>query len=143
MFVNVWGTEGWGKSPRGEAIDHVLDIWKAGAPAVDMSCPDAYMGRQDAANHIVDITTRYARAVPFFTVEAADGEMGAAHAFYAIGQQRAIGYSGMGNDGLLEWFTRTGINLPAAVTPPGMDSPSRLVGFGGPGSTAPLPPIPP
>jgi hypothetical protein len=144
MFVNQWGTEGWGKGPRGEAFDHVHDIWGAGAPLVDMYCPDAYMGRQGAADHIVELTTRYARSgKPFFTVEASDGDMGAAHAFYAIGQQRAIGYSGMGNDGLLEWFTRTGINLPAAVTPPGMDSPSRLVGFGGPGSTAPLPPIPP
>jgi len=69
--------------------------------------PDAYMGRQGAADHIVELTTRYARSgKPFFTVEASDGDMGAAHAFYAIGQQRAIGYSGMGNDGLLEWFTR-------------------------------------
>jgi hypothetical protein len=143
MFVNVWGTEGWGKSPRGEAIDHVLDIWKAGAPAVDMSCPDAYMGRQDAAKHIVGITKRYSGpGNPFFTVEASDGEIGAAHAFYAIGQQRAIGYSGMGNDGLLDWFTKTGINSPAWHTPAGMDSPTRLFGFGGPGSTKPLPPVP-
>jgi hypothetical protein len=144
MFVNVWGTQGWGRSPRGEAIDHVLDIWKAGAPLVDMSCPDAYMGRQGAANHIVDITKRYARPDnPFFTVEASDGEMGAAHAMYAIGQQRAIGYSGMGNDGLLDWFTKTGINSPAWHTPAGMDSPTRLFGFGGPGSDKPLPPVPP
>jgi len=143
MFVNVWGTEGWGKSPRGEAIDHVLDIWKAGAPLVDMSCPDAYMGRQGAASHIVDITKRYSLFDnPFFTVEASDGEIGAAHAFYAIGAQRAIGYSGMGNDGLLDWFTKTGINSPAWHTPAGMDSPMRLFGFGGPGSTKPLPPVP-
>jgi hypothetical protein len=114
-----------------------------GAPQVDFYCPDAYMGRQGAANHIVELTTRYTRSgKPFFTIEATDGEIGAAHAFYAIGQQRAIGYSGMGNDGLLQWFTQTGINLPAVVSPPGMDSPARLVGFGGPGSTAPLPPIP-
>jgi hypothetical protein len=144
MFVNVWGTQGWGRSPRGEAIDHVLDIWRAGAPLVDMSCPDAYMGRQGAATHIVDITKRYSRPDnPFFTVEASDGEMGAAHAFYAIGGQRAIGYSGMGNDGLLDWFTKTGINSPAWHTPAGMDSPTRLFGFGGPGSTKPLPPVPP
>jgi hypothetical protein len=143
MFVNVWGTQGWGRSPRGEAIDHVLDIWKAGAPLVDMSCPDAYMGRQGAADHIVDITKRYSGpGNPFFTVEASDGELGAAHAFYAIGGQRAIGYSGMGNDGLLDWFTKTGINSPAWHTPAGMDSPTRLFGFGGPGSSKPLPPVP-
>ena len=139
-----WGTVGWGRGPHGEAFDHVQDIWKAGAPQVDMYCPDAYMGRQGVANHIVDLTSRYTRSGrTFFTIEATDGEIGAAHAFYAIGGQRAIGYSGMGNDGLLQWFTQTGINLPAVVSPPGMDSPARLVGFGGPGSTAPLPPIPP
>ena len=143
MFVNVWGTTGWGKSPRGEAIDHVLDIWRAGAPHVDMSCPDAYMGAQGAANHIIDLTTRYTRAGNvFFTVEAEDGAVGAAHVFYAVGQRGAIGFSGMGTDGLLEWFTRTGINLPDAVTPAGMDDPTRLVGFGGPTAPAPLPPVP-
>jgi Beta-galactosidase len=124
MFVNEWGTIGWGKGPHGEAFDHVHDIWKVGAPLVDSYCPDAYMQLQGAANHIVDLTQRYTRSgKPFFTVEAEDGDIGAAHAFYAIGQQRAIGYSGMGSDGLLEWFTKTGINLPASETPPGMDSP--------------------
>jgi hypothetical protein len=44
---------------------------------------------------------------------------------------------------LLQWFSITGINFPAVVTEPGMDSPERLVGFGGPGSTKPLPPLPP
>jgi len=144
MFVNVWGIQGWGKGPAGEAFDHVLDIWKAGAPMVDMSCPDAYMGTQNAANRIVELTKRYTHAGNvFFTVEAEDGPVGAAHAFYAIGQQRAIGYSGMGTDGLLEWFTRTGINLPSSVTPAGSDALSRLVGFGGPTAPAPLPPVPP
>ena len=147
MFVNVWGIQGWGRGPRGEAFDHVLDIWKAGAPLVDFSVPHANMGassNQGVVNRIVDITTRYARSDnPLFTIEAADGDSGAGQAFYAIGQLRAIGYSGMGNDGLLDWFTRTGINLPAAFSPPGMDSATRLVGFGGPGSTKPLPPVPP
>jgi hypothetical protein len=146
MFVNAHGSQGWKRGPSGEARDHVHDVWRAGAPQVDMSCPDAYIGGsgdQGVAGRIVDITTRYARSYPFFTTEASDGEIGAAHAFYAIGQQRAIGYSGMGNDGLLQWFTETGINFPARVTPPGMDSPSRLVGFGGPGSSKPLPPLPP
>jgi hypothetical protein len=49
-----------------------------------MYCPDAYMGGQGDADHIVELTTRYTRSgKPFFTVEATDGEIGAAHAFYA------------------------------------------------------------
>jgi len=76
--------KGWGRGPRGEAFDHVHDIWKAAAPRVDMYCPDAYMGGQGDADHIVELTTRYTRSgKPFFTVEATDGEIGAAHAFYA------------------------------------------------------------
>ena len=146
MFVNQWGTIGFGKGPRGEAFDHVHDIWKVGGPLVDFYCPDAYMGGsnpQGVANHIVDLTQRYTRSgKPFFTTEAMDGDIGAAHAFFAIGQERAIGYSGMGNDGLLQWFTHTGINLPGAVTEKDMDSPDRLVGFGGPGTNKPLPPLP-
>ena len=144
MFANTWGSKGWGAGPRGEPIDHVHDIWKAGAPQVDMYCPDAYFGAQGAADHIVDLTTRYtSNGLPFFTVEAQDGDMGAGHSFYAIGSQRAIGYCGMGNDGLLQWFSITGINLPGALTEPGMDSLAHLVGFGGPGSSKPLPPLPP
>jgi hypothetical protein len=144
MFANTWGSKGWGQGPHGEPIDHVHDVWKAGAPAVDMYCPDAYYGAQGAADHIVDLTTRYtSNGLPFFTVEAQDGDMGAGHAFYAIGQQRAIGYLGMGNDGLLQWFTTTGINWPAGVSEPEMVSSERLEGFGGPGSSKPLPPLPP
>jgi len=95
MFANTWGSQGWGRGPHGEPMDHVHDVWKAGAPMVDTFAPDAYMGMQGVANHIVDLTTRYTNSgIPFFTVEAMDGEIGAAHAFYAIGQQRAIGYSG-------------------------------------------------
>jgi hypothetical protein len=144
MCANTWGSKGWGQGPHGEPIDHVHDVWKAGAPMVEMFCPDAYFGAQGAADHIVDLTTRYVHSgLPFFTTEAQDGDMGAGHVFYAVGQQRAIGYCGMGNDGLLQWFSITGINLPYAVTEPGMDSLARLVGFGGPGSNKPLPPLPP
>jgi hypothetical protein len=144
MLVNTWGVKGWGNGPHGEAIDHVHDVWKAGAPSVDMFCPDAYYGAPGAADHIVDLTTRYVRSGrPFFTTEAQDGDMGAAHAFYAIGQHRAIGYTGMGNDGLLQWYSYVGINYPAAVTERGMESPTeRLAGFGGPDSTTPIPPMP-
>ena len=58
MFANTWGSQGWGKGPHGEPMDHVHDIWKAGAPMVDTFAPDAYMGMQGVANHIVDLTTR-------------------------------------------------------------------------------------
>jgi hypothetical protein len=49
----------------------------------------------------------------------------------------------MQNDGLLQWFMHTGIYFPNGVNEPGMDLPKKLVGFGGPGSTKPFPPLPP
>ncbi len=149
MFVNVWLGPDWGLNgyPRGQAEDHVQDIWRAGAPLVDMFCPDAYLSSspsQGVVDAMIDLTTNYTRrGNPFFTVEANSEARGAAHAFYAIGQHRAIGYSGMGEGGLLDWFTRTGMNLPAIITPPGANSPESLVGFGGPGMSTPLPPPPP
>ena len=101
-------------------------------------------GAPGAADHIVDLTTRYTRSgKPFFTVEA-DGRRNwrrtrllchrpaTRDRLFRDGQRRLAGV-----------VHQTGINLPAAVTPPGMDSPARLVGFGGPGSSKPLPPLPP
>jgi hypothetical protein len=149
MFVNVWLGPDWGLNgyPRGEAEDHVQDIWRVGAPSVDMFCPDAYLSSsatQGVADAMIDLTKRYTRSGNiFFTVEANSDSRGAAHAFYAIGQHRAIGYTGMGEGGLLDWFTKTGMNMPAVVTPPGAGSPETLYGFGGPGSSKPLPPPPP
>jgi hypothetical protein len=149
MFVNVWLGRDWGLNgyPRGQAEDHVQDIWRVGAPLVDMFCPDSYLSSspsQGVVDAMIELTTNYTRGGnPFFTVEANSEARGAAHAFYAIGQCRAIGYSGMGEGGLLDWFTRTGMNLPATITPPGANSPESLVGFGGPGSNTPLPPPPP
>jgi hypothetical protein len=148
MFVNVWLGEDWGLNgyPRGEAEDHVQDIWRVGAPLVDMFCPDAYVSSsspQGFANAMIGLTTRYARSGnPGFTVEANSDSRGAAQAFYSIGQFRAIGFSGMGEGGLLDWFTKTGMNLPAVINPPGMGAPEALFGFGGPGSKKPLPPAP-
>ena len=51
MFVNAWGTTEWGSSPSGGAIDHMHDIWRAGAPQVDFCCPDAYMRARAPGPH--------------------------------------------------------------------------------------------
>ena len=145
MFVNAVGNRRLGEGPARRGVRPRTRHMESGRSAGGHVLPRClHGGSQGAANHIVELTKRYTRSgKPFFTAEAEDGEIGAAHAFYAIGQQRAIGYSGMGNDGLLEWFTRTGINLPAAVTPPGMDSPTGWWGLAGRASSKPLPPLPP
>jgi hypothetical protein len=101
MFVNVWLVQpqdkGIGDYPSGGAEDHVHDIWKAGAPRLDMFCPDIHLSNfvsQGLAHVFAELTTRYSRSGnPLYIPEAAGDIRGAANAFYAIGQQRSIGYS--------------------------------------------------
>jgi hypothetical protein len=112
MFVNAWIVQpedkGPGDYPSGGPQDHMHDIWRAGAPLVDLLCPDIYL--PDFAG----IVARYGRAGNTLFVPESTGDIrGAANAFYVIGQHRGIGYS-----------------------PFGIDNIGRLMG-GGPGSVPP------
>ncbi|MGP8243755.1 MAG: DUF5597 domain-containing protein [Bryobacteraceae bacterium] len=118
MFVNAWIVQpedkGPGDYPSGGPQAHMHDVWRAGAPRLDLLCPDIYLP------DFTGISTRYSRSGnPLFVPESAAGTRGAANAFYAIGQLRAIGYS-----------------------PFGIDNAARLTGFGpdGPQPGASRPP---
>jgi hypothetical protein len=66
-------------------------VWKAGAPALDILAPDIYLPDFAA------IAALYQRSgTPLFVPESTSGVGGAANAFYAIGQRRAIGFSPFG-----------------------------------------------
>jgi Domain of unknown function (DUF5597)/Beta-galactosidase len=95
MFVNAWlntpADKGPGDYPGGGPQAHTHDIWRAGAPHIDMLCPDIY------ATNFSEWADRFARAGnPLFVPESAGDIHGAANAFYAIGQRKAVGYSSMG-----------------------------------------------
>jgi len=110
MFVNAWIVQpedkGPGDYPSGGPQAHMHDIWRAGAPQVDLLCPDIYLP------DFTGILARYSRSGnTIFVPESAGDTRGAANAFYAIGQYRAIGYS-----------------------PFGIDNVARLMGFGPDGS---------
>jgi hypothetical protein len=99
MYVNAWIVQPTdnvpGDYPSGGPQDHMHDIWRAGAPQLDMLCPDIYLP------NFVELTARYSRSGnPLFVPESAGDLRGAANAFYAIGQHRAIGYSSMGIDSM-------------------------------------------
>jgi hypothetical protein len=118
MYVNAWIVQPADKSPgdypSGGPQDHMHDIWRAGAPQVDLLCPDIYLP------DFTGIIARYGRSGnTLFIPESTSGIRGAANAFYAIGQQRVIGYS-----------------------PFGIDNVVRLMGFGpnGPPPTSSQPP---
>jgi beta-galactosidase GanA len=83
-----------GQYNSGGPLPHSLDLWRAGAPAVDFFSPDVYF--EDFA----EWSQRYRRdGNPLFVPEAIGGAIGAANAFYAIGQLHAIGFSPFGIDG--------------------------------------------
>ena len=99
MFVNAWivqpADKGPGDYPSGGPQDHMHDIWRAGAPQLDMLCPDIYLP------DFVGLTARYSRnGNPLFVPESAGDIHGAANAFYVIGQHNGMGYSSMGIDSL-------------------------------------------
>lgn len=83
-----------GQYNSGGPLPHSMDLWKAGAPALDFLSPDIYF------NEFAFWAGAYARPDnPLFVPETAGGATGAANALYAFGQLNAIGFSPFGIDG--------------------------------------------
>ena len=79
-----------GRYPSAGPLPHLLDVWRAAAPSIDVLAPDIYFP------NFVEWTTRYVRSGnPLFIPEA--GRAGApeapANAVFAIGEYDAIGFS--------------------------------------------------
>jgi beta-galactosidase GanA len=95
MYVNAWLQQrdhAWpGTYPSGGPLPQVMDVWHAGAPALDMLSPDLYVPEFD------ELAARYTRSGnPLFIPESAGDARGAANVFAAIGQFNAMGYSPFG-----------------------------------------------
>jgi hypothetical protein len=89
------------------------DIWRAGAPLVDMLCPDIYLPNFN------ELVARYSRSGnPLYVPESAGDIRGAANAFYAIGQYRSIGYSPFGIDNVARLMGFGPDAAPANSQPP-------------------------
>ena len=79
-----------GEYPSGGPLPHLLDVWKTGAPSLDLLAPDIYFP------NFAQLAGRYARADnTLFIPEAnnATNGQGPANAFYAIGELDAFGFS--------------------------------------------------
>lgn len=75
-----------GRYPSGGPLPHLIDIWRAGAPAIDFLAPDIYFP------NFVEWCRKYHRSGnPLFIPEAVRGSRSAANVFYAVGQHDAIG----------------------------------------------------
>jgi beta-galactosidase GanA len=97
LFVNAWivqpSDKRPGDYPTGGPQSHMLDVWRAGAPHIDLLVPDIY--RPDFAKVCAEFTRSNNT---LFVPESRAGAMGAANAFLALGRFRSIGYSPFGID---------------------------------------------
>ena len=97
-----------GDYPSGCPEPLVIDIWKAGAPAIDINAPDVHLPNFN------DWADRFRRANnPLFVPESSGDAGGAANAVYGIGQYASIGYSPFGVNRLEGWTdARNGSDAP-------------------------------
>jgi hypothetical protein len=95
MLVNAWlvqiSDKRPGDYPSGGPQAHMLDIWRAGAPDVDLYCPDIY---RPVFSELCELYTRNNNVL--FIPEARAGVQGAGQFFYAVGKHNSIGYSPFG-----------------------------------------------
>jgi hypothetical protein len=94
MFVNTWlqsRDEAWpGTYPSGGPLPEVHDIWRAGAPEMDILAPDIHIDYFD------DVCERYLRGGnPLFIPETSTN---APNALMAVGKYNTIGFSPFGVD---------------------------------------------
>jgi hypothetical protein len=91
MFVNAalnYRNVQPGQYPSAGPLPHIMDIWQAAAPAIDILCPDFY---NPYFKHYNDLYTR--RNNPLFIPEIRFEPSNAAKVFYAIGHYQAMGFS--------------------------------------------------
>lgn len=92
MYVNAAlnrpGREPGNGYPSAGPLPHVMDIWKAGAPAIDFLSPDFYNPR---FKHWNDLYTRQGN--PLFIPEHRFDDTVAAKAVFAFGHYGALGFS--------------------------------------------------
>ena len=77
-----------GQYPSAGPLPHLMDIWQAAAPAIDLLSPDFY---NPYFKQYCDLYTR--RNNPLFIPEIRFETSDAAKVFYAIGHYQAIGFS--------------------------------------------------
>jgi hypothetical protein len=78
-----------GQYPSAGPLPHLLDVWRAGAPSIDLLCPDIYFF------NFPDWAARYANhpGNTLFVPESSRVARAPANAFMTFGRFRGVGYS--------------------------------------------------
>ncbi len=86
-----------GRYPSGGPLPHLIDVWKAGAPALDMLSPDLYFPNFGPWTRPYDRPDN-----PLFVPEAenAGSQRAPANALFAFGALKAMGFSPFAIDGV-------------------------------------------
>ena len=97
VYTNTWIVQpedkGPGDYPSGGPEPLTLEVWRAGAPHIDINAPDVYLP------NFAEWVARFNRkGNPLFVPESREDAVGVANAFYAIGQHASLGYSPFGID---------------------------------------------
>jgi beta-galactosidase GanA len=97
LYVNTWLQQrdhAWpGTYPSGGPVPQVMNVWQAGAPAIDVLAGDIYV------SEFQETCERYHRCGnPVLIPESRGGGPGAAQAIWAFGKLDAIAYSPFGID---------------------------------------------
>jgi beta-galactosidase GanA len=104
-----------GQYPSAGPLPHLVDVWRAGAPAIHFIAPDIYFP------NFVEWTRRYARAnAPLFIPEALRSPDAAANALYAFAEHDAIGFSPFSietNDGSGAHYLTASFDIVRQLTP--------------------------
>ena len=114
VFTNTWlvqpQDQAPGDYPSGCPEPLVLDVWKAGAPSIDITAPDVHL------RNFNDWSERFHRPNnPLFVPESYGDLGGAANAFYGFGAHASIGYSPFGVNSPERWGEmRPGTNTPVS-----------------------------
>lgn len=97
MYANAWlvepGGERAGRWPSGGPTEHVLDVWKAAAPSLDVIAPDIYFPKY------FEYCAQYTRPDnPLFVPEANFNPFFAAYPFMTLTTFNGIGFTVFGID---------------------------------------------
>ena len=97
LFANAWlqqpGCAFPGTYPSGGPVPQVADVWRAGAPSLDLLAPDIYVPE------FADLCEKFGRnGNPLFIPETNRGPDAGRNVFLAVGAYNAIGFSPFGID---------------------------------------------
>lgn len=104
-----------GQYPSAGPLPHLADVWRAGAPALDLLAPDVYF-----PNFTEWADAYVAAGYPLFVPEALRSPEAAANALYAFGTSGAIGFSPFGIEsieGLAETMLAASYDVVRQLTP--------------------------